>query len=274
MPRTIETQLAFLGFQLIQPHPLLKPFLRHYWHLQSRTPLDSYREEYMNPRGSYGIVFNFGDAIQLGGQKISDPVFLDGTNTISRAMGFFGRVDMLGIRFREGLALPFLGIPLIELRNEINLLDALNRHNLLSLHAQIQEATTLSARICLLNNWLLSCLQPGKPQNALVPASLRLLQKSNGRFSISELAREFAISQRQMERLYRIQVGMSPKHYAQVLRVDIARRFLKQTNGKSAAEIAAELGYYDQSHLIREFISVIGISPHTYSQRTRKQREK
>jgi AraC-like DNA-binding protein len=274
MNQTFETQLAFLDFLLIQPSPLLKPFIRHYWHFQSRSPLPSYREVYMNPRGGYGIVFNFGDVVQLGEQTISDPVFLDGTNTISRAMRFFGRVDMLGIRFHEGRAFPFLGIPLVELRNEINLLDALNRHNLLSLHAQIHETAALSDRICLLDDWLLSRLKADKHQNALVPASLHLLQKSNGRFSIPELAREFAISQRQMERIYLTQVGMSPKQYAKLLRVDTTRFFLKQTNGKSVAEIAAELGYYDQSHLIREFISVIGISPHTYLKRTGKQMEK
>ena len=170
--------------------------------------------------------------MQLGTQNISDPVFLDGANTVARAMGFFGAVDLLGIRFYEGGAFPFIGIPLIELQNEINLLDALDRPSLLVLHARLQETASLPARICLLENWLLSRLKLGKEQSALVPASLNRIRKSNGRFSIPKLAQEFSISQRQMERIYQTQVGMSPKQYSRLLRVEI-RPPRPQTNGRN-----------------------------------------
>ena len=274
MSYTPETTLAYLGFQRIQPSLLLSPFIQSYWHFSRQTPLHTYHEEYMNPRGGYGIVFNFGNAVQLGTQNISDPVFLDGANTVSRAMGFFGAVDLLGIRFYEGGAFPFIGIPLIELQNEINLLDALDRPSLLVLHARLQETASLPARICLLENWLLSRLKLGKEQSALVPASLNRIRKSNGRFSIPKLAQEFSISQRQMERIYQTQVGMSPKQYSRLLRVESARHALKQMDGTSSAELAAELGFYDQSHFIREFSTVIGISPHAYIKRTREPMEK
>jgi len=225
----------------------------------------------MNPRGGYGIVFNFGDALRLGTQAVTDPIFLDGANTVSRAMGFFGNIDLLGIRFYEGGAFPFIGIPLIELQNEINLLDVLDKHNLLQLHGRLQETASLLARICLLENWLLSRLTHGKEQNILVPASLHALRTSNGLYPIAGLAQEFSISQRQMERIYQTQVGMSPKQYSQLLRVESARLALKRMGKKSSAELAAELGFYDQSHFIREFSTVIGMSPYAYAKRIRVQ---
>lgn len=228
----------------------------------------------MNPRGGYGVVFNFGDAVRLGTQMVTDPIFLDGSNTVSRAMGFFGNIDLMGIRFYEGAAFPFLGIPLVELQNEINLLDALDRPSLLQLHGRLQETASLRARICLLENWLFSRLKPGREQNVLIPASLQRLKTSNGLYSIPELARELSISQRQMERIYQTQVGMTPKQYAQLMRVDAARLALKQTDGRSSAEVAANFGFYDQSHFIREFSAVIGISPHAYIKRTRAHTEK
>lgn len=273
MSQTPETQLAYLGFQLIQPGRLLSPFIRSYWYFRRAAPLHTCHEEYMNPSGGYGIAFNFGDVVQLGAQTITEPVFLHGANTISRAMGFFGRVEQLGIRFYEGGAFPFIGVPLIELQNEIDLLDAMDRTDLLRLHARLQEAVSLPARICLLENWLVARLNLGKEQNALVPPTLQRLRKSNGRYSISALAQEFAISQRQMERIYQVQVGMSPKQYAQLQRVEAARLALKNTNGKSMAELATELGFYDQSHFIREFNAVIGISPHTYLKRSYRNRD-
>jgi len=76
----------------------------------------------MHPRGGFGIVFNFGDPVYLDGRIIKEPIFLDSANTLSRKMGFFGQIDLIGIRFQEGGAYPFLGVPLHELRNEFTLL--------------------------------------------------------------------------------------------------------------------------------------------------------
>jgi AraC-like DNA-binding protein len=90
-------------------------------------------------------------------------------------------------------------------------------------------------------------------------ASLSKLRVS----SLPELAEDLAISQRQLEHLYRSQVGMTPTQYMRLQRVEIAR--LALTQGKqSNTRLAADLGYYDQAHFIHEFRSVMGITPHAY----------
>jgi AraC-like DNA-binding protein len=261
--------LARLGFQLIPPSRLLRPYVRSYWYFQCATPLLSYQDEYMRPLGRFGIGFNFGDPLCLDAQAITEPVFLDGVNTISRKMSFLGHVELMGLSFHEGGAFPFLGIPLIELQNAISLLDALSRINLLSLHSRLQEAKSLSIRIHLLEEWLLSRLLLGKERDRLIPASLNRLREREGHLPISELAHEFSISQRQLERLYQNQVGISPKQYSQLLRVETARLALGQMNKSSTADLAVELGFYDQSHFIREFSAVIGLTPHAYMKRGR-----
>ena len=271
MTSTSEVKLAYLGFQRIAPSCLLRPYVGEYWYFRGETPLSAYREEYMHPRGGYGIVFNFGDRLYLDAQAIVEPVFLHGANTISRKWGFFGAVEMIGIRFQEGGAYPFLSVPLVELQNEIALLEALNRPELLRLHAQLYEARTLAARINLIEEWLLSRLARGKERDALIPASLKRLREKAGNFLIPDLARELAISQRQLERLYHSQVGMSPKQYSRLLRVDAARLALKQVDDQSLAGLATELGFYDQAHFIREFSAVIGITPSIYLKRSRQQ---
>ena len=270
MPQTPELPLAYLGFQLVAPSRLLRSYVREYWHLRRETPLLSFHEEYMHPRGGFGIVFNFGDSLRLDAQAVAEPVFLDGANTVSRKLGLLGHVDLMGVRFHEGGAYPFLGVPLVELRNEISFLDALDRPNLLQLHARLQEAKSLSARINLLEDWLIRRLSLGKERDALIPVSLAMLREKEGQLEIPELAREFAVSQRHLERLYQSQVGMSPKRYAQLLRVEAARLALKQRNGQSTTNLAAELDFYDQSHFIREFSAVIGMTPYAYMKRNHR----
>lgn len=265
-----EVKLAYLGFQLISPGPLLRPYVRSYWYFRRETPLVAYHEEYMHPQGGFGIVFNFGDKLQLDAQDVAEPVFLDGTNSVSRKMGFLGQVELMGIRFYEGGAYPFLGVPLNELRNELSLLDALDRPGLLRLYARLRKAASLSARIHLLEEWLIGRLTLGKERSMLIPASLTMLRQREGCLPIPALAQTLAISQRQLERLYQSQVGISPKQYARLLRVETARLALKQMNEQTTTSLAAELGFYDQSHFIREFRSVIGMTPYAYMKRNYK----
>jgi AraC-like DNA-binding protein len=261
-------RLAYLGFRHILPDPALRPFVRSYWYFRRETPLAVYHEEYMHPRGGFGVAFNFGDHLALDSQPLVDPLFLDGANTLSRKMGFAGRVEMMGVRFHEGGAYPFLAIPLAELRNEVAALDALDRPALIRLHTRLYETDSLPGRIQLMDAWLLGRLSLGKERDALIPASLTMLRRGGGRLSIPTLAENFAISQRQLERLFLRDVGMSPKKYAQLLRVEKARLALKTLTRQNHSRLAAELGYYDQAHFIRDFQAVIGMTPYRYMQRS------
>ena len=227
----------------------------------------------MHPTGGYGIVFNFGDNLRLDARAIAEPIFLDGANTVSRRLGFLDSVELMGVRFREGGAYPFFGVPLIELRNETTLLDALDEPDLLRFHARLREAESLSARINLLEEWLIRRFLFGRERDALIPASLTKLREQKGRARIPELARELAVSQRQLERLYQSQVGMSPRQYSQLLRVERARLALKHGNEQTTTNLAADLGFYDQSHFIREFSAVIGMTPYAYVKRSRRRME-
>ena len=272
MQQTPESRLAYLGFQRITPSRLLRPYVQSYWFFRRENPLRDSYQEYMHPRGGFGIIFNAGDPLYLDAKAVPEPIFLDGANTVSRKVGFQGHVELIGIRFYEGGAYPFLGMPLDEFRNETSLPDALAGPALLRLYEHLLEAQSNTTRISLLEEWLAGRLVPGKARNLLVPASLKMLRESQGRLSIPDLARELAISQRQLDRLYQSQVGISPKQYAQLLRIDTARLALKKMNGPSEpslARLAADLGFYDQSHFIREFSAVIGITPYAYLKHNR-----
>jgi AraC-like DNA-binding protein len=67
-----------------------------------------------------------------------------------------------------------------------------------------------------------------------------------------------------------MQVGMSPKQYARLLRVETARLALKRMRAPSTTYLAAELGFYDQAHFIREFSAVVGMTPYAYLKRSRR----
>ncbi|MBZ0318918.1 MAG: helix-turn-helix domain-containing protein, partial [Anaerolineae bacterium] len=133
---------------------------------------------------------------------------------------------------------------------------------------RMAEADSMTARIAILETWLIKRLARGMECDPLIPASLDVLRTSGGSLPIPILAESFAISQRHLERLYQRQVGMSPKKYAQLLRVETARLALKDMRLPTTTHLAVELGFYDQSHFIREFQAVIGMTPYRYLRRS------
>ena len=83
------------------------------------------------------------------------------------------------------------------------------------------------------------------------------------------MADEFGLSERTLQRLVRARVGLTPKWLIQRRRLHEAVQRLKEAPGRGEggvrlAEIAAELGYSDQSHFTTDFRTVTGMTPGEY----------
>lgn len=262
---SIEQRLADLGFQKIQPSAPLRPYIRSFWHFQ-RLGSGPYREEFMHPGGGFGIIFNLGDTLRLDQTPIHESIFLDGTNTVSRMMGFEGRVDVLGVAFHPGMAYPFLGIPMHELVNHSLSLTLLDQPVLRDVYEQLAETPGLNEKISRVEQWLMQCLEKGRELSPLVVHSLGLLRARP--VSSRTLADDLHISQRQLERLYALQVGISPKEYTRLLRFNQVRLALKNQPQETLAAVGLDFDFYDQAHFIREFKAVVGMTPLRYRQRS------
>jgi AraC-like DNA-binding protein len=67
------------------------------------------------------------------------------------------------------------------------------------------------------------------------------------------------LSPRQLRRLFERMTGTTAKTFSQVIRF---QSLLKETqSGKSASQVFLSMGYYDQSHFIREFKNLYGLTP-------------
>lgn len=266
-----EQRMAYLGFRIIMPPPILRPWVQSFWVVNGTPAPATHAEEYMHPGGGFGLVFNLNESgakLDLDGDALPESVFLDGTTTRSRRMGFAGPVQAVGIRFVPGGAYPFINVPLNLLGDQTTVLDALTRRReVLTLHEQVVEATTLPDRLQRLETWLIRQLRHTDTASPVVAASLNRLHGQAGIIGMKALADQLHISQRQLERLYQVEVGMTPKQYACLLRVEQARMMLRQKRYQSAADVGAALGYYDQAHFTRDFGTVVGMTPGQYRER-------
>ncbi|WP_218028277.1 helix-turn-helix domain-containing protein [Nocardia yamanashiensis] len=76
--------------------------------------------------------------------------------------------------------------------------------------------------------------------------------------SITALASELAISERQLRNLFTTGIGVSPKHFARITRV---RQLLTAAADTPWADRATAAGYYDQSHFAADFRAIMGTTP-------------
>jgi AraC-like DNA-binding protein len=67
------------------------------------------------------------------------------------------------------------------------------------------------------------------------------------------------VGERQLERVFREQVGVTPKGYARLARFQASLALAR--GGARWAEVAARAGFADQSHLVREYRALSGASP-------------
>jgi AraC family transcriptional regulator len=84
-------------------------------------------------------------------------------------------------------------------------------------------------------------------------------------FNLDRLAAQVGLSKFYFNRLFKSALGVSPSRYQISLRMDAARRLLRETK-KSVVEIALEVGYANPSHFARFFRKETGSSPSDYRQ--------
>lgn len=114
----------------------------------------------------------------------------------------------------------------------------------------------LSGPVSLLRSW----------ENARIARAVTLLRaRFADELSLAQLADCAGLSPFYFCRAFKKQMGVTPHAYQTSLRVARAKTLLQ--NGGAAREVALEVGFYDQSHLISHFQRLLGETPATVQRR-------
>ena len=95
----------------------------------------------------------------------------------------------------------------------------------------------------------------------------RRLALSDGSARITALAGEIGWSRKHLVERFRSELGLAPKSVARMMRFHRACRLARSGTGPGWAGIAAEVGYADQAHLVREFSALAGETPTAWARR-------
>lgn len=111
-----------------------------------------------------------------------------------------------------------------------------------------------------LTDWVLTRCGPVDPEGELANAAADLAEQG-AVGTVAELAERVGVGERQLQRICRRRIGLSPKWLLQRRRLQDAAARLGEQDPPALAELAAELGYADQAHFTRDFTAVVGRPP-------------
>lgn len=175
-----------------------------------------------------------------------------------------GQGRVIGVRFRPGGARPWSPVPLSELVDgefAVTLLAGLDAE---ALQAEVRDAPDAGAAAALVDAALAPHRPDPDPTVERVADLVATVDAEPGIRRVEQLAERAGLGVRGLQRLCAEWVGIGPKELVRWAR-------LHEAAGRAAAgpvdwaALAAELGYADQAHLVRDFSRVVGEPPARYA---------
>ena len=250
------------------PGPPLDEYIERFW-LCSDTP--PHPRERILPSGTVELVINLGD----DEIRIYDPSHPDRARrypgaVVSGPYSNFFLIDplqhasIIGVHFRPGRAVPVLGVPVSELADAHVDLETLWGPAAAELRERLCTAATPAKRFAVLEEVLLRRLRQPLLRHGAITVTLDAFEQADATVKVRDLARQVGLSHRRFIQLFTAEVGLTPKLYGRVRRFQRVRELVRKAAGSDWAAVAAACGYFDQSHLIRDFGEFSGLSPVAY----------
>jgi AraC-like DNA-binding protein len=161
-------------------------------------------------------------------------------------------------------ARPLIGVPAGELASLDVPAEALLGPRATEVYERVRAAGDWAARFAVLDQLLGAGLDADRGVPGEVARAWSLLLRTGGTMPIRDVARDVGWSERHLGTQFLREIGLRPKTAARVVRFDRARRVLQRNVGAgrpNVAGVAAECGYFDQAHLVRDWQQFTGLAP-------------
>ncbi|HWH57539.1 MAG TPA: helix-turn-helix domain-containing protein [Terriglobales bacterium] len=248
----------------------LREFIYDLWLYEDYTPT-SHANERILPSGTIELVVNLQER-QLRIYELDNRSYRRFSGAV--VSGPYGRCfvtdtaeekAIMGIHFKPAGAFPFLGVPPEELVDAHVDLESLWGRSARELRERLCEASAPQARFHLLEDALLRHLMRPLEHHWAVTATVKELTKSRARPLIREIAKELGISQRRLIQVFAEETGLTPKLFGRIQRFQRTIAMVSDAKDLSDwSEIALRCGYFDQAHLIGDFVEFSGFTPTEY----------
>ncbi len=258
-----------MGYAVLAPPAPLSDWIETIWDWD--MPPQAHRLERMLPSACAQLTINLAE----DETRVYDDEFhcvrrsgaaLDAPSHRSFVIDTAEQVAVCGVVFRPGAAALLFRLRMDGLANsQIDLCDLVPA-NLRGLRERLLDAGGATERLAILQRWLSALARDAQPQPAIGHA-LSLLDAAPELRRIGAIAADCGSSPRRFGELFRERVGMSPKRYARLQRFRRVVTLAQREGRIDWAGVAADCGFHDQPHLVREFRAFSGFTPTAYMAR-------
>lgn len=210
------------------------------------------------PDGSTDILFAVG--------KEDVRTYIGGTVLKVKNWEFEEGRTYFGVRFQPGKGILPKGVTISDVVNADLEIDSKEFGNNLS--ERIAEGKNVRERADIFLKYF---LQEEEKCGAVDTAQTienyicKRIYETNGNITIKELAAESGYSECYLRRVFEKIHGISPKVFEKFVRFqNMLNRLHKDTGQVRMEELAMDCGYYDQSHMMKDFRTFTGITPEVY----------
>ena len=264
---THTTTLGTWRLTRAQPCADLAGIVHEYWEVEGR--LSPFREAVL-PNGYVEVMVNLGPVHRVfegSGTGVWDRSWFSGLQERSIFIESLDGTHLVSIRMHALGATQIFGFATSGAANSIVDLETLVGSDADDLRATLLTADSPGARFGILERFLRDRQTLGVPVPTFVRDAASRVELAHGCLRVADLHKELDVSRKHLAVSFNRYVGMSAKTYASIQRFVWTLERLRSNTDIEWSRIAAEAGYSDQSHLVRDFRRVGAASPTEYLRR-------
>jgi len=246
-----DEQAAFVELDRRAPRAELARFVEFYWHVRWNVA-EPYETKVLSHPNVH-LVFE-------------EPApYVYGVHRSLFVRRLEGRGQVLGVKFRPGWFRPFIDVAVSELADRRVPAEEFFGPAVEDVCRAVLKADGPDEMIALAEGFLLPRLPEPDPVAEEVAGMVERIVARPALFRVDQAAEALHVSTRTLQRLFAEYVGASPKWVMRRARLHEAAARADQGDDVDWAALADELGYCDQSHLIRDFTATVGVPPARYA---------
>jgi AraC-like DNA-binding protein len=268
---TMQTLFPKSHYAEWQPSPAVSPYVESFGYASYEVADPSVADiNHCHPRGTVEIITHLeGSPIDclIDGEWMAMPnTFLSGLSLGSTAWKPTGSGNLLVIRLKPHAAEKLFGMPLIRFTRQVVPIQQLYNSRFYAVLRQLKGFTQNEDRIRLLEHFLMHELGSLRPARDPFAAAMQIIWQREGNLSLTELSETAGLGHRQLQRIFKDRIGLSPKMYGRVVRFNHALQAARRSPYAHWNQLARHYGYSDQSHFIRECKAISGLTPVAFVQ--------
>jgi AraC-like DNA-binding protein len=256
-------------YQIIQPHPALKPFVKEYMliHFNFSGLSGERPSKLLEARAEQSIILYPSGVFTkvnpvLNKQLVIPPTIVQGQLLTNWYHHYPEDFKLVKIIFQPGGLFHLLGqAPTIYFTDSVTDAESVLGKEISEIIQQLMNTEQYTPMIQLVDTYLLAKFRKLKLRLEPIDRVNVLLQVGSPTFTLDYLANQSCLSYRQFERKFKERNGVSPKLFVRIARFNRAYTMKEVHPEKDWLDIAITCGYSDYQHMVKDFKQFAGVTP-------------